>query len=134
MLAEEGTGYDVVLCLDVLEHLVDPAGALAALRGLAPRGRALISLPNVAHWSLRKELLRGRWEYTESGLLDRTHLRFYTLDTARSLLSQAGWRVEWESSSPGQPPLVRLPAQRLGVLQRWPRLFGVQLLFDAVPA
>ena len=82
---------------------------------------------------MRKELLLGRWEYQDSGLLDRTHLRFFTFATAEELLRRAGWRITWRGVSVGQPPRVRLSERWLGELKRWPTLFGVQALFEAVP-
>ena len=63
-----------VLCGDVLEHLRDPWSALRALAGLAvPGGRVALSVPNVAHWTGRRAMARGRFEYAEHGLFDRTH-------------------------------------------------------------
>lgn len=124
--------YDVVLFLDVLEHLVDPAAVLdQAIQRLAPGGRVLVSLPNAAHWSMRKELLLGRWRYTDSGLMDRTHLRFFTLATMRELLTGAGLDIQHEGYAIDRPPLIDLPPERRGLLRRWPQLFAVQGLFDA---
>jgi len=86
--------FDVVLCGDVLEHLVDPVGVLRRAVGrLRPDGIVIVSLPNVAHVDVRLNLLQGRFPYTELGLLDRTHLRFYTAASARELLEQAGLTV-----------------------------------------
>jgi 2-polyprenyl-3-methyl-5-hydroxy-6-metoxy-1,4-benzoquinol methylase len=86
---------DLVLCLDVLEHLVDPwavARRLAAL--LKPGGAVIASIPNVRNFQIVLPLLlRGRWDYTDSGLLDRTHLRFFTLASARKLFDDVGLRV-----------------------------------------
>jgi 2-polyprenyl-3-methyl-5-hydroxy-6-metoxy-1,4-benzoquinol methylase len=86
--------FDVVLMLDVLEHLTDPAGLL---RRLAPvledGGWAVISVPNVAHASVRLALLDGRFTYTDVGLLDRTHLRFFDRDGVANLLRDAGWEM-----------------------------------------
>jgi SAM-dependent methyltransferase len=81
--------YDCVLCGDVLEHLADPAAALRRLRPfVAPSGRLVASVPNGANWSLRLSLMAGRWNYSDRGLLDRTHLRNFTrrsfLDTVRA--------------------------------------------------
>jgi SAM-dependent methyltransferase len=81
--------YDALLCGDVLEHLADPAAALRRLRPfVAPFGRLVASVPNGANWALRLSLLAGRWNYTDRGLLDRTHLRNFTrrsfLDTIRA--------------------------------------------------
>lgn len=89
--------FDVVVAGDVLEHLSDPAAVLRFVRGvLAPAGFAVVSLPNVAAWPVRLGLLRGRFEYTDVGILDRTHLRFFTRSTAHELARAAGFDVERE--------------------------------------
>jgi SAM-dependent methyltransferase len=87
---------DVVLCLDVLEHLVDPWSTTSRLaRLLKPGGVLIASIPNVRHFRVVLPLLfRGRWDYAQFGLMDRTHLRFFTEHTARHLLRQAGLRVD----------------------------------------
>jgi 2-polyprenyl-3-methyl-5-hydroxy-6-metoxy-1,4-benzoquinol methylase len=86
--------YDVILMADVLEHLRAPEHILPVLRGkLKPDGLALASLPNIAFWKMRLALLRGRFDYTDTGLLDRTHLRFFTLKTATAMFTEAGFRV-----------------------------------------
>jgi len=75
-----GKNYELVLLLDVLEHLTDPKKFLLELKPyLAPNARLLISVPNVAHWSMRLSLLLGIWNYTDRGLLDKTHYHFFTL-------------------------------------------------------
>jgi SAM-dependent methyltransferase len=131
-LAADSATYDALLFLDVLEHLVDPWNVLReSHRLLRPGGSIFVSLPNVAYWSVRKELALGRWRYTESGLLDRTHLRFFTAETARELLVGTRWGVTWEGVSMGAPPLISLPERWQGVLRRAPSLFGTQLLFRA---
>ena len=80
-----------ILLLDVLEHLVDPAALLARVRSwLAPGGRLLISLPNVAHAAVRLSLLHGRFPRTDTGLLDRTHLHFFDRSQLDLLLTGAG--------------------------------------------
>jgi len=89
--------FDWLLLLDVLEHLRDPLATLQRCASLlAPGGRVLISIPNIAHASVRLQLLRGRFQYTETGLLDRTHLRFFDQDSVRELLAEAGLTVETE--------------------------------------
>jgi 2-polyprenyl-3-methyl-5-hydroxy-6-metoxy-1,4-benzoquinol methylase len=86
--------FDVVLCGDVLEHLRDPLEALrSAVRKLKPDGVVVTSLPNVAHGDVRLLLLRGSFRYRDLGLLDRTHIRFFTLETVRELLRDAGLLV-----------------------------------------
>lgn len=87
--------FDVILYGDVLEHTSDPASILQeAHRLLKPGGQIIVSLPNVANLRVRLGLLFGNFDYAESGILDRTHLRFFTRKTARALLEQAGYTVE----------------------------------------
>ncbi len=83
--------YDVIVFGDLLEHLADPAPALARLTSLlAPGGSVVVSMPNVAHGSVRLALLQGRWDYQTLGLLDRTHIQFFTRRTLLDLLHGAG--------------------------------------------
>jgi 2-polyprenyl-3-methyl-5-hydroxy-6-metoxy-1,4-benzoquinol methylase len=85
---------DVIVCGDVLEHLRDPLGALqAAVRKLKSDGVVVTSLPNVAHGDVRLQLLHGSFRYRDLGLLDRTHIRFFTLESVRELLRDAGLLV-----------------------------------------
>jgi 2-polyprenyl-3-methyl-5-hydroxy-6-metoxy-1,4-benzoquinol methylase len=87
-------GHDLVVCADVLEHMPNPAAALRRLVALQPRGcRFIISVPNVANIWVRLNLLLGRFDYTERGILDRTHLRFYTRRTLATMLASAGLRI-----------------------------------------
>jgi methionine biosynthesis protein MetW len=90
-------GFDYVLLGDVLEHLADPWSALRSVHELlAPGGVAVVSIPNVAAWPVRLGLLRGRFEYEDSGLLDRTHLRFFTRATAHELVRRTGFEIARE--------------------------------------
>lgn len=87
----ERASFDVIIFADVLEHLRDPVAALQkALELLAPGGSVVVSLPNVAHGSVRLALLEGRFEYRPLGLLDDTHLRFFTRRSVEDLLHTAG--------------------------------------------
>lgn len=141
LLADIPGPYDVVMCPAVLEHLARPDLVLRRLRRLiAPGGFLIASLPNVAHWSVRWKLLRGRWDYTEYGLLDRTHLRFYTLRTAQELLENVGYRVtsvQWSNVGVGpvESVLRGLPRGRYRIrrwlLEKMPELFGHELIFVA---
>jgi methionine biosynthesis protein MetW len=89
--------FDVVLCADVLEHLREPERGLRLVRPhLAPGGSIVVSLPNVAHLSVRLPLLLGRFEYGPSGILDRTHARLFTFRTARELVTSCGFDVNSE--------------------------------------
>ena len=86
--------FDAVLMGDVLEHLRDPVATLrAARRVLRPGGSIVVSVPNVAHIDLRLHLFIGRWQYQPIGLLDATHVRFFTRETLEEALAQAGLRI-----------------------------------------
>jgi 2-polyprenyl-3-methyl-5-hydroxy-6-metoxy-1,4-benzoquinol methylase len=87
--------YDTILCLDVLEHLVDPLAVLRRLHGIAATdGRLRVSVPNARHVSLAYDLIvRGTFGYTEWGHRDRTHLRWFTRADIVALVAEAGWRV-----------------------------------------
>ncbi|MBO9555478.1 class I SAM-dependent methyltransferase [Cellulomonas sp.] len=90
----EGQQYDRIILADVLEHLMRPGAVLAAASTLlAPGGQIVISVPNVTHGSLRLALLQGRWDYRDTGLLDRTHIRFFTQESILALVEEAGLQV-----------------------------------------
>ena len=87
--------FDAVIFADVLEHLIDPWRVLRETVGLlAPGGRVIVSIPNVQNIDVIWRLLRGRWDYRERGILDRGHLRFFTLHGVRGLFEQAGLTLE----------------------------------------
>ena len=87
--------FDAILFGDVLEHLRDPLPVLRQAIGLlAPAGFVVVSVPNVAHAAVRLALLQGRWNYSRVGLLDSTHLRFFTRSSLLDLLREAGLGVE----------------------------------------
>jgi methionine biosynthesis protein MetW len=91
----EAASFDVVVLADVLEHLREPERALReATVLLREGGRLVLSVPNVAHGALRLALLQGRWTYTAAGLLDRTHLHFFTRTSLLQLLEGVGLAVD----------------------------------------
>jgi SAM-dependent methyltransferase len=85
--------FDCFLCLDVLEHLADPAQLLRALTGIASAdARLLVSVPNARHVSLLRDLIfRGTFGYTEHGHRDETHLRWFTRSDIVELVNGCGW-------------------------------------------
>jgi SAM-dependent methyltransferase len=94
--------FDAIIFADVLEHLAWPLPVLQAyLAFLKPGGKVIVSLPNVGLWSVRLAHLFGSWNYQETGVLDFTHLRFFTRKTAGRLLGQAGLRVDSTTHNPG---------------------------------
>ena len=87
--------YDYIVCADVLEHLKRPESVLQMCRELlTPEGRLLISVPNAAYSGLLAELLEGEFRYREEGLLDRTHLRFFTRRSLVRFLSEQRWGLD----------------------------------------
>jgi 2-polyprenyl-3-methyl-5-hydroxy-6-metoxy-1,4-benzoquinol methylase len=91
----EPGSLDAILCLDVLEHLVDPWAVVKRLSALLrPGGRLIVSVPNIRNWKfIRGLLFRGDFHYRDSGLLDRTHLRFFVRATAITLAASGGLTV-----------------------------------------
>lgn len=91
-----GRTYDCVTFLDSLEHMIDPWSALRSARTLLNAGGCVVaSIPNVRHISvLRQLLMNGEWRYEDQGLLDRTHLRFFTRRSMMRLFEEAGYAVE----------------------------------------
>jgi O-antigen biosynthesis protein len=94
-LPEHWPAPDCVIFADVLEHLVDPWAVVRTWRKrLAARGTLVVTIPNVLHRSVVFGVLRGRWDYASEGILDRTHLRFFTRETALALVESGGFRVQ----------------------------------------
>jgi len=112
----EGRRFDVIIFADVLEHLAWPIGVLRSyLDLLKDGGRVIVSLPNVGLWSVRLNLLLGRFRYEETGVLDRTHLRFFTRRTAREMIESTGLEVIRRTYNPGLVrPFVPLAKKLLG--------------------
>ncbi len=105
-----GRRFDLILFADVLEHTTDPRAVLERfLPYLEDDGQVIVSLPNVAAWTVRLGLLAGRWEYRPSGILDDTHLRFFTRDSAVTMCEQAGLEV----LSVAQNPMIVRAAKDL---------------------
>ena len=87
--------YDCIVCADVLEHLTRPELVLAACRRLLrPEGVLLVSIPNASYAGLVADLMHGNFDYGNEGLMDRTHLRFFTRGSFARLLDSQGWSVE----------------------------------------
>ncbi|MFN3412946.1 MAG: class I SAM-dependent methyltransferase [Thermoanaerobaculum sp.] len=137
-----GAPFDVILCGDVLEHLREPQGGLKYLVSfLRPEGRLLLTVPNVAFIGCRVSLLFGAFEYRDRGILDRTHLRFFTKASLLRLLREAGLKVEGVHGLPPPLPLVfprsaRWPLRALFeclalAAQLWPTLWAYQLAVEA---
>jgi len=109
--------FDVVILSHVLEHFADPAAVLARVRPwLAPNARLLVALPNMRHLSvLLPLLLRGEFRYEASGILDRTHLRFFTRRSAERFFAEAGFVVEAAVADINGPKSTLLDRASLGL-------------------
>lgn len=93
-----GAEFDTIIAADVLEHLVDPWKQLASWRSwVRPRGELVVSVPNLQSIDILKHLLRGRFAYEDGGgMMDRTHLRWFTHASMDATMRDAGWRpIMW---------------------------------------
>ncbi len=139
--------FDYILCMNVLEHLKWPQNVLVNLKKfLKPDGYLIACIPNVAHWSIRLKLLFGNFDYEKGlfgtdhgkGIMDETHLRFFTLKTMKKLFLDTGYKIEYCSFDPdkGIPKfhglISRLP-YGWKLLKKfyslYPALFGFQFIF-----
>jgi 2-polyprenyl-3-methyl-5-hydroxy-6-metoxy-1,4-benzoquinol methylase len=132
--------FDLMVFGDVLEHLRNPLAVLREFaESLKDDGAVIISLPNIANIYVRLNLLMGRFDYQDRGILDRTHMRFFTRRSFRQFLNDAGLEVETLTATPIPLPLV-VPQQHQGALfgvlhacnawlaRRWQTLFGYQFV------
>jgi 2-polyprenyl-3-methyl-5-hydroxy-6-metoxy-1,4-benzoquinol methylase len=143
--ALRGRSFDKVLLQDVLEHLRHPETLLQDCAGvLKPNGQLLVSVPNIANITVRLSLLFGRFQYAERGILDKTHVRFFTRRTAKLLLQDNGYEiqkslvtimpVELVLGIAADHPLMRALAQILNFFTRLlPGLLGYQCVYVATP-
>jgi 2-polyprenyl-3-methyl-5-hydroxy-6-metoxy-1,4-benzoquinol methylase len=140
----KGQQFDVLVFSHVLEHLKDPARVLSGFTSLlSSGGQVLIAVPNILSWRMRVQFLRGSFRYESAGILDDTHLRFFTYETADEyLLSESPDLIITHKLAEGSVPLGPLRSRLLpGAWRRqldrwgssrWPNLFGGQTLIRAV--
>ena len=103
-LADSGERFGAVVLADVLEHLLDPVAALAAARRVAaPGARLLVTVPNVGHLSLVRDLVAGRFDPIPAGLADARHLRWFTRSLLSETIGEAGWWLEGIEGLAGAP-------------------------------
>jgi 2-polyprenyl-3-methyl-5-hydroxy-6-metoxy-1,4-benzoquinol methylase len=119
--------YDCIICADVLEHLINPELVLSLLKKkLAKQGVLIISVPNIAFLKQRLEILSGKFDYNPNGgIMDETHLRFFTSKSLRALCEHSGFEIE---SFYGYS-LVKNKFFFLRYLAKWwPKSFAIQFL------
>lgn len=135
--------YDVVLLLDVLEHMREPWEVLKNVRRLLlENGCVIASIPNIANWRMRWSLFWGKFQYQETGLLDRDHIRFFTLKTVKQLFKGAGYNITYFNFTLGSAPLIlkgspKSTANFIKTIFRWiarlfPGLFANQFIIKVV--
>lgn len=133
--------FDAIVLFDILEHLSDPLSSLKQISGsLNEGGRVFICLPNIANWVIRLKLLFGNFNYSDKGLLDRTHLRFFTFRAAKELIRASGLKITGRSFTPLPFELFIRPKWLAGFLSETyfvlvrlcPGLFSYQFIFTAV--
>lgn len=113
MPAIEDESLDLILCLDVLEHLIDPWETVNKLsKLLKPGGQWIVSIPNIRNYRILMDLVfKGRFEYQEAGILDRTHLRFFSRESLIQLIETTGAKVQSVISPEPQRLQKRLLSQ-----------------------
>jgi 2-polyprenyl-3-methyl-5-hydroxy-6-metoxy-1,4-benzoquinol methylase len=121
--------FDALIISEVLEHLTDPWRVLAALAGcVKPGGQVFASSPNVAHWRVVRSLLLGRFDYQESGVMDRTHLRWFTPASYRRMFEAA--RLQVVSIEPLTPHAPRTRLLNRLTRDRFRHLFMTQIVAE----
>ena len=123
--------FDILIMSEVIEHLRDPWATLRRLRAILKPGAIVLSgSPNVAHWEVLAMLWRGRWDYTSTGVMDRTHLRWFTPDTYRELFKDCGFDVQF--SLPAAPLRSKPRILNMLTLGRYQYFFHPQIYLKAV--
>jgi predicted TPR repeat methyltransferase len=141
--AEAGDGFDIIVAADVIEHLSRPGAVLRDMRRvLRPGGQVLLSVPNFAHWYPRLRVAAGLFGYDRRGILDETHLRFFTRATLRRLVRASGFDILEEhatglplraiSETDGRKLRIARKSDRVLVGIR-PTLFGYQYVLRLTP-
>ncbi|OGY23017.1 MAG: hypothetical protein A2126_01720 [Candidatus Woykebacteria bacterium GWB1_45_5] len=137
--------FDHIIFADVLEHLINPGEVLVRVkRFLADTGSILISIPNIAHVSVRLELLSGKFIPEKIGILDNTHLRYFTKESFSDLVRSSGYKVKWLSQSSFDFPEVMIkkfldelgikPSKKIMTTLSSPDSIAHQYIFEIVPA
>lgn len=132
--------FDVIIMADIIEHLKDPPSIVSYFRFfLKENGVLILSVPNIANIYVRLKLLFGNFDYEKKGIMDKTHMRFFTLKSIRKLVKDAGLSVEKEDFTPIPLPLVNSIFSRgrpLHIIHKfnylltrlWKTLFSYQII------
>ena len=129
--------FDVILYGDVLEHLKNPSEAIKKFsRYLKKDGYIVVSTPNIANWRIRVNLLFGKFDYQESGILDKTHLRFYTKKTLKKMIKKSDFKILKFDIAPSLPlPMLiqnKLPVSlRYKIAKQFDGFFSMRFVIKA---
>ena len=125
--------FDVIILGNVLEHMKEPSMVLTSLKKyLSGEGVLIYSVPNIVNWHSRMTIFFGRFEYADSGVFDKTHLRFYNLNSAKKLAQDAGYRI----TSLDVTPSIYIFKEKLnflwyGLAKLWKNLFADEFIIQA---
>jgi 2-polyprenyl-3-methyl-5-hydroxy-6-metoxy-1,4-benzoquinol methylase len=136
--------FDYIVFADVLEHLRDPAAVLRrCIPALKDSGKIIISVPNIANWVIRLSLLFGKFDYMDKGILDRTHMRFFTLRSLKAMMSEVVCDVLKLTPTPlpvqlvfpftASPVFTPFHALDYAITRCWKTLFAYQFVIVAAP-
>jgi len=121
--------FDVILFGDVLEHLKNPKMVLEKVtNNLEKNGEIILSVPNIANWKIRLNLLFGKFNYTKTGILDETHLRFFTYKTIKYLLTSVNLKIVKEEITPSFPFFLPVSV-KYKLAKLWKSMFAFQFIF-----
>ncbi|EKQ52023.1 MAG: Methionine biosynthesis protein MetW [Methanobacterium sp. Maddingley MBC34] len=122
--------FDCIVFADVLEHLKEPAVVLRSFKEyLKADGQLILSVPNIAHWSMRLKLLFGNFEYKDQGLLDRGHLRFFNEKSVKKILLENGFEISTFDINFAESLKYNNILHLIGIMK--PNFFGFQFLIVA---
>lgn len=121
--------FDIVFASALIEHLRDPWKAITGWKSfLNSKGFVILTTSNIAHWSIRLNLLRGKFKYQNYGILDNTHLRFFTPATFKKLVEDCGYKIEYFAIDPVGGGFPRISKYLSKI---FPNVFAYQMLIKA---
>ncbi len=141
---EVGGDFDLVVAADIVEHLADPAGLLGDMAArVRPQGSLVISVPNIGHWYPRFRIAAGRFDYDQRGVLDATHLRFFTRRRFLRVAEEAGLErvahrhtgLPLDALGVGDSRVISGTVGRLDrlLVRAWPTMFAYQFVYEFSP-
>jgi 2-polyprenyl-3-methyl-5-hydroxy-6-metoxy-1,4-benzoquinol methylase len=119
--------FDTLIFADILEHLKEPSDVLDRFKKyLKDDGCLIISLPNISNWKIRLQMLLGNFEYSEYGILDNGHIRFFNEKSTKKMINNAGYKISKFDLTVGDVKRFSNISHSIGMI--WPNLFAFQFL------